>query len=97
MALHYTAPGLPEMNPDVIILSALIGAFTSAISTLAYVARLIYTGRLVPRTTHEDAIKNATDWREVALEAYKQNNTLLEGAKVATKVAEAVVSSKEAS
>lgn len=57
------------MDPVTLLTGALIGAFSGALSLLWWVARLVYTGRLVPRTTLERAeAREAQAWDAYRLE-----------------------------
>lgn len=40
-----------------------VGGWSVAFFVLLAVARMVYTGKLVPRSTHEDVLKDRADWR----------------------------------
>lgn len=88
------------------IVVSLVGSFVSTVlATLAFVARLVYTGRLVPKSLHDqvrqdrdervaraDAI--ADEWRTVAMTAQETialHGTLLTAIAETTKTTHAVV------
>ncbi|WP_405461715.1 hypothetical protein OG786_29580 [Streptomyces sp. NBC_00101] len=60
-----------------------------AVALLTLVVLFILTGRLVPRKTHEDALKNCDNWRTAFLESealrkveHEQTGELLEMARL---------------
>jgi hypothetical protein len=67
------------------------GGFTTlAVTTLFWVARLMYSGRLVPRQTLDDALREKDAWKSMALQLAAQKDRLSVVADVAADVFKAV-------
>lgn len=56
---------------------------------------MILTGRLIPRRTYDEMVKDRDHWRAVAETSTKQNTQLLEGARVTTEVVRQLPSTRE--
>ena len=51
---------------------------------------LLMTGRLVPRRSVEDVLRERDEWRDVALRAMGHTDALIPAARIATRVTEAL-------
>jgi hypothetical protein len=74
---------------DNIPLDAIVGK-GGPLTLLAIVVWMILTGRLVPRSTHQDKIAECQKWEGVALKAMEQNSELLRATRTAEKVISAL-------
>lgn len=57
-----------------------------AVALLLLVALMVFRGQLVPRSIYQEKVKECDHWREVALKAIGQNETLLPAAQITTQV-----------
>lgn len=61
-----------------------------AVGLLALGVLLVFTGRLIPRSTYNDLKDDRDHWREVAMKAVGHTEQLLPAARVATQVSRAL-------
>ena len=61
-----------------------------AVGLLGVVALMVFVGRLVPRRTYNDIVRDRDQWRDVALRAMGHADALMPAAQITTKVTEAL-------
>lgn len=61
-----------------------------AVGLLGIVAIMVFTGRLIPRSTYRDLERDRDQWRDVALKAIGHADQLLPAAKITTEFTKAL-------
>lgn len=83
MTLESVADALPSIPGGWIVQGGAVGM-------LGLVALMVFTGRLVPRSTYRDMERDRDQWREVALKAIGHAGQLLPAAQIATEAVRAM-------
>lgn len=78
---------MDEVLPDWIVRLSPLGVAVTLVATAVW---FVYTGRLIPKKVHDEVKEDRDYWRSFAKELILQNQELMAGARVATRVTDAL-------